>query len=332
MGFGRNAFFKGLYLLGLGRRMLRINQKKGLVPILVFHRIIPEFDHVWPGMHPKLFEEIIVMLKKHYTILPLANLISTSTAQMKKACFITFDDGYTDYLDYAYPILKKYHVPSGLFVIPYDISNSGYIWTSKIIFFVKRYWFEEVYDFFKSFGLNIKYTDKNSLFRINLDITKCLCKLKAKDRQPILNALLKKITEDNKSIDNELMSFEQLAKLDKNLAHIGSHSLSHPSFSEEDDLNLIEHEIASSKEVIEKAVGIKVESFAFPFAKFNDLSLNVVKKYYKLCFTRIDDHVDLNKLKNDKNYIYDLPRFNVYQDSAEEVFFLINGFHKKFKS
>lgn len=51
-----------------------------------------------------------------------------------------------------------------------------------------------------------------------------------------------------------------------------------------------------------------------------------------MCFTRINDFVDLKRLERDKTYLYDLPRFHVHHDCPEEVFFLVNGFHKAAKS
>jgi hypothetical protein len=55
------------------------------------------------------------------------------------------------------------------------------------------------------------------------------------------------------------------------------------------------------------------------------------KKYYRMCFTDTQKAIELKKLKQHKELYYDLPRYNIYQKSAEEIFFLINGFHEKFK-
>lgn len=331
MGFSRNIFFKTLYHSGAGKLLLNYNRKHNLVPVLVFHKIIPEYDNVWPGIHPKLFEETIKMLKKHYTILPLYELYYNTNPQLNNACFITFDDGYKDYLDYAYPILKKHKAHSTLFVLPYDITNKGHIWTSTIIFFIKRSSFEDVESFFNAFNLNVNYSDKTSAFHINLDVTRELCKLNHRERNIIIDALREKLVEDNRIMENELLSFEELKKLDNEFVSLASHSLTHPSFLEEDDDVFIEKEVGDSKRIIENELKKEVYSFAFPFAKFNSLSLNIVKKHYKLCFTGIDNSVDLNQINRDKGSLFNLPRFNVHHDTAEEVFFLINGFHKKFR-
>ena len=227
--------------------------------------------------------------------------------------------------------MRRNNVHSTIFVLPYNLSNHGHIWTSTIIYFVKHYWFSEIRDFFISRNQYINFDDKFNDFTLNLDITKHLCQLQQIERQGIIETLQQKFVKDNRIIEKELLSFEELRKLDSDLVSIASHSLTHPSFILETDENFIDYEMKESKQSIEKELNVEVSSFAFPFAKYNQPSLNAVKKYYKMCFTRINDLVDFNKLKVDKNYIYDLPRFNIHQDTPEEMFLLINGFHKKIK-
>jgi len=327
----RTFLFKTLYWAKVGNFLMHRNRRRSLLPVLVFHKIIPEYDGIWPGIHPKLFEEMILLLKKHYAILPLHCLHTRPEMDFRKACFITFDDGYKNYLDYAYPILKKNEVHSTIFVLPYNLSNHGHIWTSTIIYFVKHYWFSDIRDFFLEHNQNIYYNNKFDYFALNLTITKHLCQLRQVERQIIIDTLQKKFEQDNRIIEKELLNFDELRKLDRAYVSIASHSLTHPSFSMETDEGFIDYEMRESKSTIEKELNVEVSSFAFPFAKWNPLSLNVVKRYYSMCFTRINDHVDLKKLKEDKTYLYELPRFNIHQDSAEELFLLINGFHKMIK-
>jgi peptidoglycan/xylan/chitin deacetylase (PgdA/CDA1 family) len=329
MGFFRDTCFKVLYKSGLGNYLLFTNRNKLQVPVLVFHKIIPEYDQIWPGIHPRLFEEIIVLLKKHYRILPLNELYQKNEQELKDACFITFDDGYKDFLDYAYPILKKHNIHSTLFVLPNDITNRGHIWTSTIIFLVKHYAFNEIDEFLTQRNIQIMYSDIFDGFKLNLDITAHLCEMQQTERTALIKELQEKFVTDNRIVQNELLSFDELRKLDPALVDVASHSLTHPSFRQELDEEFINYEIKESKAIIEKELNTGVKAFAFPFAKYNGISYNVVKKVYRICFTRINEFVKLKRLKVDKDYIYDLPRFNIHHDSAEEVFFLINGLHKK---
>lgn len=330
MGFLRNAIFKVLYRSGAAKLLLGINRKKCRVPVLVFHKVVPEYDAVWPGIHPALFEKIILMLRKHYTLLPLNELYegSDQVKRLKNACFITFDDGYKDFLDYAYPIMKRNRVFSTLFVLPYQITNKGHIWTSTVVFFTKHYSFQEIDEFMKERGQQIKYNSTQDGFHLNLAITKHLCNLQQTERMGVVNALRDKFIRDGRVIENELLNFEELRRLDPTLVDIGSHSLTHPGFRNETDAEFIESEMSESKAIIDVELGTKAEAFAFPFANSNTLSVGIAKRIYRLLFTGIDDFVDLKRLETDPDYKYDLPRFNIHHDSAEEVFFVINGFHR----
>lgn len=328
----RVLFFKLLYRLRIGHYLLRSNRKKLKVPVLVFHKIIPEYDAAWPGLHPHLFEDILLLLKKHYTILPITDLFEKPVSELKNACFITFDDGYKDYLDYAYPILKKHNIPSSIFVLPHQISNNGHIWTSAVTFLVKHYAFSEIKEFLRQHSISISENNALDFFKLNLEITKTLCSLVHADRTKIINSLRNKFVEDNRILECELLSFDELRKLDPSLTHIGSHSLTHPSFKKETNLTFIESELKDSKAIIEHELNREVVSFAFPFANYDEISVNEARKFYKLCFTGLNDFIDLEEFKSNPEVSYNIKRFNIHQDCAEEVFFLINGFHKKLRA
>lgn len=333
MSFFRKWFFKVLYYLGIGHVLLRINRRKMRVPVLVFHKIIPEYDQIWPGIHPNLFEKIIVMLKKNYDVLPLNELYlcDNPLIKLKRACFITFDDGYKDFLDYAYPILKRRKAFSTLFVLPYQITNKGHIWTSTISFFIKHYSVEEIEGFLEKHQLKVRFRNKNNGFMLNLDITIHLCGMLHVERMKFVNNLREKFVMDNRIIENELLSFDELRLLDPVLVDVESHSLTHPGLKNETNVSFIETELKESKEIIEKELNRKVGAFAFPFANFNTDSIDVAKRIYKISFTGINDFVNLKKLHGDPGYRYNLPRFNIHHDSVEEIFFVINGFHRFLK-
>ncbi len=78
-------------------------------------------------------------------------------------------------------------------------------------------------------------------------------------------------------------TYKELQEMQKSgLVQIVSHSYSHKNLLEDDvDLEL---ELQTSKKIIEEKLGTQVESFVFPFGKFNTKILNETKKYYKYAF------------------------------------------------
>ena len=78
-------------------------------------------------------------------------------------------------------------------------------------------------------------------------------------------------------------TYEELKEMqDSGLVRIASHSLTHVNLLE-DGVNL-RAELQESQALLEKKLGTKVESFIFPFGKYNQAVLDETKKYYKYAF------------------------------------------------
>ncbi|MFA5355799.1 MAG: polysaccharide deacetylase family protein [Candidatus Omnitrophota bacterium] len=101
---------------------------KYVPPILMYHSVTPDAS---PGnrlaVTPQTFERQMNFLKSNnYNILPLeslAELIKEGKRVPHKTVSITFDDGYKDNYEYAFPILKKYGIPATLFVIIEEVGR-----------------------------------------------------------------------------------------------------------------------------------------------------------------------------------------------------------------
>lgn len=89
-------------------------------------------------------------------------------------------------------------------------------------------------------------------------------------------------------------TYEELQEmLDSGLVGIASHSHSHVNMSK-NGVD-IEEELKLSKDILEKKLNITVESFVFPYGKYDKNILAYAKKYYKYIF-RIGNaiHKDFN--------------------------------------
>lgn len=103
-----------------------INNKTA-IPVLMYHHVNPEGDFI--NIKPLIFEKQIRFLKRHgFTALHTDELLMILKGQKqspKKPVMITFDDGWLDNWQFAFPILKKYDMKAVIFVITSLISEGG---------------------------------------------------------------------------------------------------------------------------------------------------------------------------------------------------------------
>lgn len=117
------AVFLALFLLG------SFIQRGYVVPVLMYHSISYRSD---PIMHrlivsPDTFQRQMRFLKeRRYNVVSLekiAVLVKQKKKLLPRTIAITFDDGFKDNYDYAFPILKKYNLPATIFVIINEIGR-----------------------------------------------------------------------------------------------------------------------------------------------------------------------------------------------------------------
>ena len=75
---------------------------------------------------------------------------------------------------------------------------------------------------------------------------------------------------------------ELLEMIDSKLVVIGSHSHSHINLLESSVD--VEFELSHSKKILEEMLGVNVDSFVFPFGKYNQSILDLTLQYYKYPF------------------------------------------------
>lgn len=111
------------------------------VPILMYHHIRPvpiSNDPVSLALNvtpAQLSEQLSFLKTNGYTIISLddlENALSKKTPLPDKPIILTFDDGYKDFYENAFPILKKYNVKATEFVITKVLDISPYLTWNQI--------------------------------------------------------------------------------------------------------------------------------------------------------------------------------------------------------
>lgn len=103
------------------------------VPVLMYHSfgLAPEDRYTSLSTDPKIFAgQMEVLVKNNYNIVKPDKIIVYMTKKEKmpsKTVAITADDGFMNFYEVAYPVLKKYNIPATIFVITDHIGRPGYL-------------------------------------------------------------------------------------------------------------------------------------------------------------------------------------------------------------
>ncbi|MBU1043048.1 MAG: polysaccharide deacetylase family protein [Candidatus Omnitrophica bacterium] len=105
--------------------------KKSRTVVLMYHRVgddIAKDSEI--TVSNANFDEQMKFLKNKFKVIDLDSLIDgigKESDSLSASIAITFDDGYKDNYENAYPILRKYQLPAAIFLVSRLIGNNGEI-------------------------------------------------------------------------------------------------------------------------------------------------------------------------------------------------------------
>jgi peptidoglycan/xylan/chitin deacetylase (PgdA/CDA1 family) len=123
-----------------------------------------------------------------------------------------------------------------------------------------------------------------------------------------------------------LMTDAQLNDWKDNDFEIGSHSLDHSNLNNLNENELIA-QLSDSKKIFKDKFNIDVESFSYPYGKYNKNVIQLVKKYYRFAVTTKRSRFKFNKFD-----LLEIPRIPVNPDTNIFKFYLkIRTFYEDIK-
>ena len=294
---------------------LRRKLTKSQVFILMYHRISPMRDSSsLEPLSPQSFEHHIRYFCENYEILPLDRLvkyIEKGKTLPEKAVVITFDDGYKDNYLYAYPILKKYHVPATIFLTTGHIGTSNLFWFDKVSYIIQNTNIDQLnLDELGSYSLQSEL----DRFQVCSIISERLKKMSEERRKLLVEKLLTisgvKIPQD--LAKGLILSWDEIREMSNDGISFGAHTVSHPILT---NLPLAQAnlEIIQSKMAIEEEIGKQVDAFSYPNGGFDDFNAEIVELIKKNGFT-CAVAVSPNKLIGSKDSVYELSRIPMGED------------------
>jgi peptidoglycan/xylan/chitin deacetylase (PgdA/CDA1 family) len=252
----------------------------GVGSILMFHRVCPEVTS--PRLRgnsglevtPEYLEKLIIYFSsKGYEFLSLDDVYKRLSEKKFKKKFLafTFDDGYADNYEFAYPILKKHGIPSTIYLSTnYPDHKIGPWWCSL----------EEL--LLKNDSLNFDLAQKTYKFKtVTLpDKEEAFIKIRyllmaGREDNPgsRINEFFSFFHIDPAELAKELMlSWEQIIELSKDpRIDFGAHTINHFPLNKLSQ-EIIKHEVLESQKKIESMIQRKVSHFSYPFGSNDEVN------------------------------------------------------------
>lgn len=296
--------------------------------ILNLHRVLPADSPVLQK-HLALrslivkqdnFENLLKFLKKYFCIRPLSEFaqITRHDDDFKKLyCIITFDDGYADFMQYAWPVLQSQGIPVTMFL------------PTALIGTAHTFWWDRLYHS----CMHLEQLGNNENFDGAAPLLQHLIKVPAAKRPPLIyqmieflqnwpiakvQAILENLepaageNEQFMNEENALMNWDEVKKLRQSGVRFGSHTRHH--------LNLaaiaqerVQEEVVLSRQDLETQLHETIDTFSFPGGHFSPEALDAVAKagYAQACSMR----KGLNHAQKETRFC--LKRINIWDGTLQ---------------
>ena len=285
--------------------------------ILTFHHVRRErvpgisFDSC-PSVWLDTFREILVYLKQHYAVVSLHDLCD-GRFEKERAVTVTFDDGWRDNYELAFPVLRELGIPATIFVTTGKIGSTEVFWQQ-----ILGHAFQEAAacpagDVARRLKTVLGEGDATRIDFATFARTVTLWKTFGDDAR---DACLRQAVGEQ-AIDahptRHFLNAEEIREMAQNGITFGAHTVNH-AILPQIPIDEARRELAECKATLEGLVGGTVDTLAYPDGKYNAAVLEAARSLgYRIgCTTenvRISAQEDLLRL----------PRFELSWSGAEDL-------------
>ena len=290
MGAPAKRFVKVLLGQTLGRtglwdRILRMWAQRHSTIVLSYHRVIEKWDRTLdysqPGMTVTIatFDRQLSFLKEQFDIVPLGSLLTEGNIDRpasRARCVITFDDGWRDNYDLAFPVLRKHDIPATIFLTTDFIGTDRAFWHTELIYLLLR---TELSQLTRD-GImsrphpspvhhHLKRWDRTGRVSCAHDVDPVIETVKAMCDEDAIEELIHSFTQAGGLLRplfaerKFFLDWDQVREMVASGIEIGSHGCSHRMLTRL-STDEAEAELVRSKAEIESRLGRIVQHFAFP--------------------------------------------------------------------
>jgi len=250
--------------------------------IIAYHRVAEVIDT--PGIDPRSvsatpqgFAAQMSHLARHYHVVSMPDVLEALAkrrALPKRSVLITFDDGYADFADIAWPILVGLRLPATLFVATaYPGNPARSFWWDMLYRAVLRTSRDELLDTPAGTLPLRTIAERRQSLRVLQD---CVPALPHAAAMGLVNSWCSQLGGTNDSKSN-VLTWDRLRQLVKQGLTLGSHTRTHPILTQLPPTEIRE-EIRGAQRDLEREIGLALPIFCYPNGNHNDVVCNIARE------------------------------------------------------
>jgi len=266
--------------------------RRSAVVVLMYHRITRPEDP-FKGGDVEQFRDQMLWLKRHCRLIAPEEYFGAvqRPSRLRPAVLVTFDDGYRDYHDNAYPVLHELKIPAVVFVATSFLGSNRLIWTDAVTWAFLRSAKKTVcvpWATRTSLPLG-DGTERERAARIAKDYLKDLPDAERQHLQALLFGELGVDPEDG-SAGRQMLTWDE-ARATLEFTRYGGHTHTHPILSQI-SAEAADEEIRLCRDRIQAEIGIAPRFFAYPNGRAQDFTeqtkVSLARNGFELGFATIE--------------------------------------------
>jgi peptidoglycan/xylan/chitin deacetylase (PgdA/CDA1 family) len=213
---------------------------------------------------PAVFERQIALLAHRYACISMDRLIEGLAGGRplpRNAAVVTFDDGYRDNYDYAYPLLRRHRVPAMFYVATGCLDGGRPLWTSEVRCLVLTA--RRPRAVLPALGLEVRLTTPEARREAIAALKARLVTLPRAEREAALDELRERVDGDTAVLDGAMLTWAQVREMQRGGMDFGAHTVSHPRLPLAPPTEAAQ-EIVGSRAALEERLGLAVRHFSYP--------------------------------------------------------------------
>tara|TARA_R110002095_G_scaffold147182_1_gene127243 strand:+ start:25898 stop:26896 length:999 start_codon:yes stop_codon:yes gene_type:complete len=307
---------------GLNRLARSTHLWNGLI-VLNYHRIGEAhgslFDHDLWSASAEDFDQQVRFLSLNFDLVRIHDLDDLWNRNKGRYVLITFDDGYRDNYEWAFPILKAYNSPATFFLTTGFLDQRKVAWWDEISWMVRSATQSSLPEnSWTGDAISLKADNCDQSIKTLLSVFK---KLSGDKTEAFLNFLAKKTGAGRcpqEIADQAWMNWDMVREMNEAGMDIGGHTVNHPILAnhpEEQQRFEIEH----CKQRIEAEINNSISAFSYPVGGkdcFDQRTRDCLKQSgYRWGFSYYGGYSQLDTHDN-----WDIPRIAVESEEPATLF------------